>query len=55
MIDKKERERTSERERELSANYDLYIECFSLQIIITDSQLAAYAIAQICLHPREDP
>lgn len=24
-------------------------------IIITDSQLAAYAIAQICLHPREDP
>ncbi|KAH0953290.1 hypothetical protein HN011_002170 [Eciton burchellii] len=24
-------------------------------IIITDSQLAAYAIAQICLQPREDP
>jgi len=42
----------------LSVNYDLYIifiECFSLQIIITDSQLAAYAIAQICLQPREDP
>lgn len=44
----RERERKGEKEILFIVNYDLYIECFSLQIIITNSQLMQLRSEIVC-------